>query len=476
MESNQTVVYHYGVVKAYIFTALALFVLGGLAGLYAAAELAWPSLNAGIAEISFGRMRVIHTLVIIYGFAGSALMGTGYYVVQRTCGVRLWSSRLAWWQYGLWITCLVGVLLTVPFGMTQSKEYAEPEWFLDIIIAVSWLLYTFVFVMTISSRDKTTHNHIYVANWFYLAMMVMITYLHVVNNLSIPVSWTKSYSIFSGVQDAMIQWWWGHNAVGFLLTAGFLGMMYYFVPKQARAPVYSYRLSVLHFWTLIFGYVWVGTHHLHYTSLPDWTATLGAAISIGLIIPSWGGAVNATLTIMQVKERLSSDYVLRFLLASVLFYGLATFEGPLMSIKTVNQLSHYTDWTVGHVHSGALGWVAMVTFGSLYYLIMQFWGNGRMYSNRLIAAHFWLSIVGTIIYMIAMWISGVDQGLMWQAFNENGQLKYSFLESVIAVKPWYVMRAAGGMLFWIGALLMCYNTWKTVRSYETENIPQLQRA
>jgi cytochrome c oxidase cbb3-type subunit 1 len=346
--------------------------------------------------------------------------------------------------------------------MTQGKEYHELIWPLDIAVAIVWLLFTFNFIMTIASRNKQTHSHVYVSNWFFMGMMIMITYLYVVNGLAIPVSLFTSYSIFSGVQDAMIQWWWGHNAVGFFLTAGFLAIMYYFVPKQAQRPIYSYRLSVIHFWALMFGYVWLGAHHLQYTALPDWTGSLGAAISLAMIIPSWGGALNGMLTLSGAWDRLRTDYILRFLIMALAFYAMATFEGPVMSSKTVNALSHYTDWTIGHVHSGALGWVAMVSIGAIYHMVMKLW-NTEMYSMKLINFHFWLATIGTVLYIVAMWVSGIMQGLMWRAYDEYGMLAYSFVESVAAMHPYYVMRTMGGILFTSGAALMLFNVIMTVR-------------
>ncbi|ROR34462.1 cytochrome-c oxidase, cbb3-type subunit I [Inmirania thermothiophila] len=452
--------YHLEVVRWFTIMAVVYLVVGLAAGVYIASELAWPALNLDIPYITFGRLRPVHTNAVIFAFGGSTLMATAFYVVQRTCGVPLWSNRLAWFTFWTWNAVIVLAVITLPLGLTQAKEYAELEWPIDILIAVSWLSYTFNFIMTIVHR-KT--KHIYVANWFFLAMMIMITYLHVVNSLAIPVGLFKSYSIFSGVQDAMIQWWWGHNAVGFFLTAGFLGIMYYFVPKQANLPVYSYRLSVLHFWALIFGYVWLGAHHLQYTALPDWTGSLGAAISMAMIIPSWGGAINGMMTLSGAWDKLRTDYVLRFLIASLAFYAMSTFEGPVMSTKTVNSLSHYTDWTIGHVHSGALGWVAMVSFGALYHLTARLW-NTELYSTRLVNVHFWLATVGVVFYITAMWVSGIMQGLMWRAYTEYGTLAYTFAESVAAMHPYYVLRAVGGMLYLAGALLMLYNVVMTIRT------------
>jgi cytochrome c oxidase cbb3-type subunit 1 len=456
--------YNLGVVRWFTVMAVVYLVVGTLVGTYVASELAWPFLNFDNPYISFGRLRPLHTNAVIFAFGGCALMATSFYSVQRTCGVRLWSDKLAWFVFWAWNLIIVSAVITLPLGITSSKEYGELEWPIDILIAVVWLSYTFNFVMTLAIRKS---SHIYVSNWFFLGMMVMITYLHVVNSMAIPVSLFKSYSLFSGVQDAMIQWWWGHNAVGFYLTAGFLGIMYYFVPKQAGRPVYSYRLSVIHFWALMFGYVWLGAHHLQYTALPDWTGSLGAAVSIAMIIPSWGGAVNGMMTLSGAWDRLRTDYVLRFLIMSLAFYAMSTFEGPIMSIKTVNALSHYTDWTIGHVHSGALGWVAMVAIGAIYHLITRTF-HTELWSIKLVNAHFWTATIGTVVYIVAMWVSGIMQGLMWRAYDDYVTLAYTFAESVEAMHPYYAMRAVGGMIFVSGALLMLFNVLMTVRKAATE--------
>jgi len=450
--------YDMDVVRWFSIAAVIYLVVGTLIGVWIAAELAWPSLNF-IPEIAFGRLRPLHTNAVIFAFGGCTLMATGHYIVQRTGATRLWSNNLAWFTFWGWNLIIVLAVVTLPLGITQGKEYAELAWPIDILIAVVWLAFGLNYIMTIAIR-KT--SHIYVSNWFFMGMIVMITYLHVVNSLAIPVSLTKSYSIFSGVQDAMIQWWWGHNAVGFYLTAGFLGIMYYFVPKQANRPVFSYRLSVLHFWGLMFGYVWLGAHHLQYTALPDWTGSLGAAVSLAMIIPSWGGAINGMMTLSGAWDRLRTDYILRFLVVALAFYAMSTFEGPVMSIKTVNALSHYTDWTIGHVHSGALGWVAMVSIGAIYHLVKKLW-NTEMYSDNLVNVHFWLTTIGTVVYIVAMWVSGIMQGLMWRDYDEYGALSYTFVESVLAMHPYYAMRAIGGMIFNLGAWIMLYNVVMTVR-------------
>lgn len=451
--------YNFEVVRWFSIMAVVYLVVGTLIGVLIASQLAWPALNFDIAELTFGRLRPLHTNAVIFAFGGCVLMATAFYSVQRTCGTSLWSNKMAWFTFWGWNLIIVLAVITLPLGLTQGKEYAELEWPIDVLIAVVWLSYSFNFAMTIAKR-KT--SHIYVSNWFFLGMMVMITYLHVVNSLAIPVELFKSYSVFSGVQDAMIQWWWGHNAVGFYLTAGFLGIMYYFVPKQAGRPVFSYRLSVIHFWALMFGYVWLGAHHLQYTALPDWTGSLGAAVSLAMIIPSWGGAINGMMTLSGAWDKLRTDYILRFLIMSLAFYAMSTFEGPVMSAKTVNALSHYTDWTVGHVHSGALGWVAMVGAGALYHMVEKLW-NTRMYSASLVNLHFWMATIGTVIYITAMWVSGIMQGLMWRDYDEFGTLTYTFAESVAAMHPYYAMRAIGGLIFWAGGVVMLYNVVMTVR-------------
>ena len=454
--------YNFEVVKWFGVMSVVYLVVGALAGVYVAAELAWPWLNFDIPYLTFGRLRPVHTNAVIFAFGGCTLFATSYYVVQRTCNTPLWSDKIAWFTFWGWNAVIVGAVITLPLGFTSGKEYAELEWPLDILIAVVWLAYILNYLMTIANRKV---SHIYVANWFFIAMQVMITYLHVVNSLAIPVGFLKSYSLFSGPQDAMIQWWYGHNAVGFFLTAGFLGIMYYFVPKQAQLPIYSYRLSVLHFWTLIFGYVWLGAHHLQYTALPDWAGSLSAAFSLAMIIPSWGGAINGMMTLSGAWHKLRTDYVLRFLVISLAFYAMSTFEGPMMSIRTVNALSHYTDWTIGHVHSGALGWVAMVSIGALYHLIPALFRT-KLYSTALVNVHFWMATIGTVFYICAMWVSGIMQGLMWRAYDEYGSLVYTFAESVEAMHPYYVLRWLGGLIFLTGAIIMLFNIVMTIKQAE----------
>jgi len=450
--------YNYKVVRQFAIMTIVWGIVGMLVGVWIAAEMAWPALNMDIPWLTFSRLRPLHTNAVIFAFGGSALFATSYYVAQRTCHVRLFSDKLAAFTFWGWQAVIVAAAISFPLGITQSKEYAELEWPIDILITLVWVAYAIVFFGTLVKRKV---SHIYVANWFYGAFILTIAVLHIFNNLVVPVSWTKSYSIYAGVQDAMVQWWYGHNAVGFFLTAGFLGMMYYFIPKQAERPVYSYRLSVVHFWALAFTYIWAGPHHLHYTALPDWTQSLGMVFSLILLAPSWGGMINGIMTLSGAWQKLRTDPILKFLIVSVSFYGMSTFEGPMMSIKTVNALSHYTDWTIGHVHSGALGWVGMISIGAMYFLIPRLFGR-QIYSVKLIETHFWISTIGIVLYISSMWIAGVMQGLMWRAVNTDGTLTYSFVESVQAMHPFYIVRTLGGLFFLVGMLLMAFNLWKTI--------------
>ncbi|MBY0438091.1 MAG: cytochrome-c oxidase, cbb3-type subunit I [Burkholderiales bacterium] len=456
---NPEETYNYRVVRQFAIMTVVWGVVGMLVGVIIAAQLAWPELLPSVPWLSYGRLRPLHTNAVIFAFGGCALFATSYYIVQRTCHARLISDRLAGFTFWGWQAVIVLAAVTLPLGMTQGKEYAELEWPIDLLIAVVWVSYAIVFFGTIMKRRIP---HIYVANWFFGAFILTVAILHIVNSAASPASLTKSYSAYAGVQDAMIQWWYGHNAVGFFLTAGFLGMMYYFIPKQAERPVYSYRLSVVHFWALIFTYMWAGPHHLHYTALPDWAQSLGMVFSLILLAPSWGGMINGIMTLSGAWHKLRTDPILKFLVTSLSFYGMSTFEGPMMSIKTVNALSHYTDWTIGHVHSGALGWVGMITIGSMYYLIPRLFGRTEMYSVRAITLHFWVATIGIVLYITAMWIAGVMQGLMWRAVNADGTLTYTFVESVKASWPYYVVRLVGGVLYLGGMLIMCWNVWKTV--------------
>ncbi|OGT66927.1 MAG: cytochrome-c oxidase, cbb3-type subunit I [Gammaproteobacteria bacterium RIFCSPLOWO2_02_FULL_47_50] len=457
MQESETT-YNYKVVRQFAIMTIIWGIVGMAVGVLIAAQLAWPVLNFDIPWLTFSRLRPLHTNAVIFAFGGSALFATSYYIVQRTCHARLCDDRFAAFTFWGWQLVIVAAVITLPLGYTSSKEYAELEWPIDVLITVIWVVYAYVFFGTIARRKV---KHIYVANWFFGAYIITVALLHVFNSMAIPVSFMKSYSMYAGVQDAMVQWWYGHNAVGFFLTAAFLGMMYYFVPKQAERPIYSYRLSVVHFWALIFVYIWAGPHHLHYTALPDWTQSLGMVMSLILLAPSWGGMINGLMTLSGAWQKLRTDPVLRFLIVSLSFYGMSTFEGPMMSIKTVNALSHYTDWTIGHVHSGALGWVAFITIGSMYYLIPRLYGRA-IYSVKLIDAHFWISTVGIVLYITAMWVSGIMQGLMWRAIHPDGTLIYSFVESVQAMHPFYIIRTVGGAFFLLGMLIMAYNLWKTI--------------
>ncbi len=456
--------YNYDIVRRFAIMSMVWGVLGMLTGLYAAMELTWPALNMDLAWLSFGRIRPVHTTLVIFGFGGSALFATSYYVVQRTCQARIGSPALAEFTFWGWNAAVLLGALSYLAGITQGREYAEFEWPIDLLITVVWVVYFWVFVDVLRRRSQP---HIYVANWFYLAFILATALLHIFNNLAIPVSFTKSYSLFAGVQDAMTQWWYGHNAVGFFLTAAFLGMMYYFVPKQAGRPIYSYRLSIIHFWALIFLYMWVGGHHLHWTALPDWVSSLAATFSVLLLLPSWGGMINGVMTLSGAWEKLRTDPIMLFLITALSFYGMSTFEGPLMSLKSVNALSHYTDWTIGHVHSGALGWVAMITFGSFYHLFPRLY-NTRLYSTQLVYVHFFLATIGIVLYITAMWVAGIGQGMMLRAFDEYGNLAYTFIETVSFMHTPYFFRALGGACFVAGLFVMVYNLVRTVMAARAE--------
>jgi cytochrome c oxidase cbb3-type subunit 1 len=451
--------YHDTVVRQFTIMTVVWGIVGMSVGVLIAAQLLWPALNFDTAWFSYGRLRPLHTNAVIFAFGGCALIATSYWVVQRTSQAPLFAPGLAAFTFWGWQAVIVAAAVTLPLGMTQGKEYAELEWPIDLLIAAVWIAYAVVFFGTIVKRQV---RHIYVANWFYGAFILAVAVLHIVNSISLPFSPTKSYSAYSGAVDAMVQWWYGHNAVGFFLTAGFLGMMYYFVPKQAGRPIYSYRLSVVQFWALIAVYMWAGPHHLHYTALPDWAQSLGMVFSLILLAPSWGGMINGMMTLSGAWHKLRDDPILKFLIVSLSFYGMSTFEGPMMSIKTVNALSHYTDWTIGHVHSGALGWVAMITIGSIYMLVPRLWGRPAMHSIPAINLHFWLATIGTVVYIVAMWIAGVMQGLMWRAVEADGTLTYSFVESLKATYPYYAMRLGGGLIFLSGMFVMAWNVWKTI--------------
>ena len=452
--------YNIRVVKQFAIMTVVWGIVGMLVGVFIAAELIWPGLNFNQPWLHFGRLRPLHTNAVIFAFGGSALFASAYHVVQRTCQARLFGGWLIGFTFWGWQAVIVAAAITLPLGLTTSKEYAELEWPIDILITLVWVAFAVVFFGTIMKRRT---KHIYVANWFFGAFIITIAVLHLGNSAAIPVTAFKSYSAYAGTIDAMVQWWYGHNAVGFFLTAGFLGMMYYFVPKQAGRPIYSYRLSIVHFWALIAVYIWAGPHHLHYSALPDWVQSLGMVMSLILLAPSWGGMINGMMTLSGAWHKLRYDPTLRFLVVSLSFYGMSTFEGPMMSIKTVNALSHNTDWTIGHVHSGALGWVAMISIGMLYHLIPVLYQRAQMYSVKLINLHFWMSTIGTVLYIASMWVNGIAQGLMWRAFNTDGTLTYSFVESIEASYPGYYVRLLGGVIFFAGMLVMAYNVWRTIR-------------
>ncbi len=468
-----TPAYNYNIIKMFTVAAIIWGIVGFLAGLVIALQLVFPELNLGLEYTTFGRLRPIHTSAVIFAFGGCVLLGTSMHVVQRTCKATLFGGKglanFVFWGYQAFIVMAAsGYVL----GITQGKEYAEPEWYVDLWLTIVWVAYLVIFVGTLIKRNQ---KHIYVANWFYLAFIVTIAMLHIINNLALPVSivGAKSYTVFSGVQDALVQWWYGHNAVGFFLTAGFLAIMYYYIPKQANRPVYSYRISVIHFWSIVFLYIWAGPHHLHYTALPDWAQTLGMTFSLMLWMPSWGGMINGIMTLSGAWDKLRTDPVIRFMIVSVSFYGMSTFEGPLMSIKTVNALSHYTDWTVGHVHSGALGWVAFISFGALYYLVPHLWQRERLYSIKLVSYHFWIATIGIVLYICSMWMAGILQGLMWRAYNEFGVLEYSFIETVAELHIYYAIRAFGGFLFVIGSFIMAYNFYMTIKGELRDEVNEL---
>ena len=458
--TEQAQAYNYKVVRQFTIATLVWGLIGMSMGAFIAAQLVWPELNFNLPWTSFGRIRPIHTNVVIFAFGGCALISTSFYIVQRSCYTRLPSDTAASLFFWGWQAMLIATVISYALGYTTTKEYAEMEWPFAIALTILWVIYAWLFFGTILQR-KT--SHIYVANWFYGAFIIVTAMVHIVNHAALPVTLLKSYPLYSGATDAMVQWWFGHSVVGFILSVGFLGMMYYFVPKQVNRPIYSYRLSIVHFWAIISIYIWAGPHHLHYTALPDWAQSLGMAMSIILLAPSWGGMINGMMTLSGAWHKLRSDPILRFLVVALAFYGMSTFEGPMMAIKTVNSLSHYTDWTIGHVHAGALGWVAMISFGSLYHMIPKLWNHAQMYSTRLINVHFWLATAGTVIYIAAMWVNGLTQGLMWRAINDDGTLSYSFVEVLEASHAGYIARLIGGSLFVLGMLLMVVNTWLTLR-------------
>ena len=462
--------YEDGVIRAGVIATMFWGVIGMTVGVLIAAQLSWPEIFYFPEHgwLNFGRLRPLHTSGVIFAFGGNALICTSFWVVQRTCKARLAGGIWPWfvfWGYQLFIVLAATGYVA---GITQSREYAESEWYVDIWLTIVWVAYLLVFLGTIWKRKEP---HIYVANWFYLAFIVTVALLHLVNNAAVPVGLleARSYSAFGGVQDALVQWWYGHTAVGFFLTAGFLAIMYYFVPKRVERPVYSYRLSIVHFWSLIFIYIWAGPHHLHYTALPQWAQTLGMTFSIMLWMPSWGGMINGLMTLSGAWDKLRTDPVVRMMVVAIAFYGMATFEGPLMSIRTVNALSHYTDWTIGHVHAGALGWVGFISFGAIYCMVPWLWKKDRLYSNALVEWHFWIATTGIVLYITAMWVSGIMEGLMWREYTPDGFLANSFIETVSAKHIQNVIRTVGGLMFLSGTLIMSYNLWRTIRMPSVPN-------
>ncbi len=470
---SNTATYNDRVVRQFAIMTIVWGIVGMLVGVIIAAQLYFPALNFDIPWLTFSRLRPLHTNAIIFAFGGCALMGTSMHVVQRTCHTRIFSDRLAAFVFWGWQLVILSAAVTLPLGLTQGKEYAELIWPIDVLIAVVWVAYAIVFLGTVAKRQI---KHIYVANWFYAAFIITVAILHIVNSLALPTSLTHSYPIYAGSVDAMVQWWYGHNAVGFFLTAGFLGMMYYYVPKQANRPIYSYRLSVVHFWALISTYMWAGPHHLQYQAIPDWAQSVGMVFSLILLAPSWGGMINGIMTLSGAWHKVRTDPILKFMIVALSFYGMSTFEGPMMAIKTVNALSHFTDWNIGHVHSGGLGWVAMMTIGAMYNLIPSLYGRTSMYSTRLIDLHFWMFTIGVVLYVASMWIAGVMQGLMWRATNADGTLTYTFVESLIATYPYYAIRLLGGLLCLGSMFVMAYNVWKTIADKGAQESPVLAPA
>jgi cytochrome c oxidase cbb3-type subunit I/II len=474
--SLETFKYDDAIVRKFVIATVLWGAVGMLVGLLAAIELSFWQVNGGIPWIVFSRIRPLHTNAVIFAFAGNAIFAAVYYSSQRLLKARMWSDLLSKINFWGWQTVIVSAAITLPLGLTTTKEYAELEWPIDILITLVWVVFGINFFMTIVKRRE---RHLYVALWFYIATIITIALLHIVNSLELPVSWFKSYTIFAGVQDAMVQWWYGHNAVGFLLTTPFLGMMYYFLPKAASRPVYSYRLSIIHFWGLVFIYVWAGPHHLHYTALPDWAQSLGMVFSLMLLAPSWGGMLNGLLTLRGAWDKVREEPILKFFAVAVTFYGMATFEGPMMSIKAINSLTHYTDWTVAHVHSGALGWVGFMIFGMLYYVVPRLWRR-ELYSRNLATIHFWIATIGIILYIVPIWTAGLMQGLMWRAFDPDGMLVYpNFVETTQQILPFYLVRILGGLLYFSGLLLMTYNFVRTCSGAknledETAQAPSLE--
>ncbi len=454
--------YDDAIVRKFLTATMVWGIVAFLVGIIIAIELAWPQLSMGIPQLSFGRLRPLHTNAAIFAFAGNAIFAAIYYSTQRLCKARMFSDTLSKLHFWGWQAIIVSAALTLPFGFTQAKEYAELEWPIDLAIAVVWV--GFFGVNFFGTLMKRRERHMYVALWFYIATIVTVAVLHVLNSLAIPAAFLKSYSVYAGVQDAFMQWWYGHNAVAFFLTTPFLGLMYYFLPKAAGRPVYSYRLSIIHFWSLVFIYIWAGPHHLHYTALPAWASSLGMLFSLMLWMPSWGGGINGLLTLRGAWRKVTEEPVLKFFVVGITFYMMSTFEGPMLSIKSVNALSHYTDWTIAHVHSGALGWNGFMTFGMIYWLLPRLF-QANLWSKKLASAHFWTGTIGMVLYVIPIYAAGLTQGLMWRAFDEVGQLQYpNFVETVTQLIPFYWFRVLGGTLYLTGAALCAVNffmTWKS---------------
>ncbi len=454
------------IVTAFTACSIVWAILGMVAGVYAAAELIWPELNLGIPWLSFGRLRTGHTNLVVFGFGASALIGTSFYSVQRTSHVRLFAPRVAWFVFYAWQATIVLGGWSLLAGWNTSKEYAELEWPFDIAITVAWIAYGIVFFGTIARRKV---GPIYISNWFYGALIIVIAMLHVVNNLELPATMSKSYSLFAGAQDAIVEWWYGHNAVGFLLTGGFIGMLYYFLPKQAEQPIWSYRLSIVAFWAFVYSYIWAGPHHLHYNAIPEWVQSLGVVMSLVLLAPSWATMINGVMTVAKAWRRLRVDPALKFIVLALAFYGLATFEGPMLAIRSVNVMSHFTEWTIGHVHSGALGWNALITFGTYYYLVPKLAGR-PLHSVAMANLHFWLALAGIMLYIISMWGAGLSQSLLWLSLDDLGEVRYSFVDVVAAMAPYYMLRLVGGLLFLSGTLLMAENLRRTFLGTRTVTV------
>ena len=461
----ETFKYDNRIVRAFAIATVIWGIVGMLVGMLAAVELFYPAANLNLQFITFGRIRPLHTNAVIFAFVGNGMFMGIYYSLQRLCKARMFSDSLSWFNFWGWQAIIVSAAITLPLGFTTSKEYAELEWPIKIAIAVVWVVFTVNLIGTIIKRRE---KHMYVAIWFYLATALTVAVLHITNSMTMPATLFKSYSMYAGVQDALVQWWYGHNAVAFFLTTPYLGLMYYFLPKAANRPIFSYRLSIIHFWALIFIYIWAGPHHLLYTALPDWAQSLGMVFSLMLIAPSWGGMLNGLLTLRGAWDKVRQDPVLKFMVVAVTAYGMATLEGPLMAIKTVNSLSHYTDWTIAHAHSGALGWNGFLTFSMLYYLFPRLY-NTKLWSTKLANYHFWIGLLGMMFYIIPIYVAGVTEGLMWKQFNKEGFLQYpNFLETIEQIVPMLRLRSVGGTLYLLGALLMAYNLYRTAKAGKFE--------